>query len=154
MFFLWFLCQSKNIKAKSFNLRIHHKQIINHLNNPLFSHLYKVEFFLKFIQRPQPSTFTSRATTNTANDMMAIKTRLTQTQPKLYIQNRLSWPSVKKHIVSKYRQIGRVSQRGPLQQYEERGMIGCGLEEWKLIQNWTQHSKVWCISSTWGVNSY
>lgn len=67
-----FQCWLKNIKAKSFNVKIHHRQITNHLNNPILSHLYEVaEFILKFIQRLRP--FISRTTINTANDKMTYK---------------------------------------------------------------------------------
>lgn len=78
-----FQCWLKNIKAKSFNVKIHHRQITNHLNNPILSHLYEVaEFILKFIQRLRP--FISRTTINTANDKMTIKNQITGSVKVIY----------------------------------------------------------------------
>lgn len=82
-----FQCWSKNIKAKSFNLKIHHRQITNHLNALILSHLYEVaEFILKFIQRLQPFTFISRIIINTANDKikMTIKYQITGSAKVIY----------------------------------------------------------------------
>lgn len=55
-FFLWFLKLIEEHKARSFNLRFHHKPLINHLNNPLFSRCLKVAEFL-FKVYPKVSTF-------------------------------------------------------------------------------------------------
>ena len=91
--FLVVLKLTEEHKARSFNLSIHHKPLISHLNNPLISYHLKVTESL-FKVYPKTSTFHFylqgyHQPIDSEKDKMATKIRPSKTQPKFYIQESL-----------------------------------------------------------------